>query len=74
MLIFAPAYLYVCRHIARLPLKSPPQTKRANWTWMEPNQYWRRLFRIMFGFVVNLKGVWSKPAPFLCDLCAGSNE
>ena len=26
----------------------------------------RRLFRTMFGFVVNLKGVWRMSAPFLC--------
>jgi hypothetical protein len=38
---------------------------------MEPDQYWRRLFRIMFGFVVNLIGVWSKLAPFFNDLSAG---
>ena len=29
-------------------------------------------FRIMFGFVVNLKGVWSRPASFPMELFAGS--
>ena len=44
--------------------ESKPNMERA-----EP--IWRRLFRIMFGFVVNLIGVWSKLAPFFNDLSAG---
>lgn len=44
-------YHYDADIFAQLPLKSPPQTKRANRTWIEPTQYWRRLS-------VSCSGLW----------------
>lgn len=68
---FALAFCNECKTYCSIAFEITTSNKESKPNMERAEPIWRRLFRIMFGFVVNLKGVWQRPAPFLLELCVG---
>ena len=61
---FAHAFCKECKTYCSIAFEITTSNKESKPNMERAEPIWRRLFRIMFGFVVNLKGVWQRSAPF----------